>query len=70
MFAAAAGLGAVDPAAGAVAAGALAAAGGVAEFVLEPPTAATAFWQEPESFALFCCRQASAAEPPVGTLAQ
>jgi hypothetical protein len=37
----------------------------------EPPlTALTAFWQPADSFELFFSRQLSAAEPPVGTLAQ
>jgi len=35
-----------------------------------PPAALTASLQAGESLAAFCCRQASAAEPPVGTLAQ
>lgn len=34
------------------------------------PTAASAPWQPGDRLAAFCCRQASEAEPPVGTLAQ
>jgi hypothetical protein len=35
-----------------------------------PPTARNACWQAADAFAAFRCRQASAAEPPVGTPAQ
>ena len=36
----------------------------------DPPTAASADWQPPDTCEECCCRHCNAAIPPVGTLAQ